>query len=58
MCERSWTLVYAHSAEGVAWAGSKRKLMDDVIAGKEVKVSFPATDDRLFSLVATVFFLM
>ena len=54
VCERSWALVYAHSAEGVAWAGSKKKLMDDVIAGKDVKVSFLGTDDSVLSLVASV----
>ncbi|XP_070181076.1 uncharacterized protein [Littorina saxatilis] len=39
VCERQWTLVYANSAEGDAWAGSKKKLMDDVVSGKKIKVT-------------------
>lgn len=32
-------MVYAHSEEGTALFGRKDQLVDDVIAGKEVKVS-------------------
>ncbi|XP_076464505.1 uncharacterized protein LOC143296452 [Babylonia areolata] len=39
VCDRPWVLVFAHSADGEAWAGSKQHLMRDVIAGKEVKVT-------------------
>ncbi|XP_076442706.1 uncharacterized protein LOC143281385 [Babylonia areolata] len=39
VCERPWTLVYANTAEGMAWAGHKDTLMDHVLAGKDVKVA-------------------
>ncbi|XP_025105961.1 uncharacterized protein LOC112571284 [Pomacea canaliculata] len=45
VCERPWKMVYAHSEEGTALFGRKDQLVDDVIAGKEVKVTLIQTDE-------------